>query len=134
MIMFALDTNIISYLLRHDPAVSARLQEENKKGNMIAIPPLVYYEVKRGLLAGNSIQRLRSFEYFCEDISIGEMTLEMYDEAARQYARLRRIGQSTGDTDILIAAFCIVNSCILVTNNTRHFERIEGLKIINWVE
>jgi len=134
MTVFALDTNIISYLLRYDPVVSARLQRENERENMITIPPLVYYEVKRGLLAGNSIKRLRSFEYFCEGISIGEMTLKIYDEAARQYARLRRIGQPTGDADILIAAYCIVNGCIFVTNNTKHFERIEGLDIVNWVE
>ena len=44
---FALDSNVVSYLLRHDPVVSKRLQQENDKGNMITIPLLVYYKIKR---------------------------------------------------------------------------------------
>ena len=134
MSTFALDTNIISYLLRNDPVISARLQQENDNGNRATVPPLVYYEVKRGLIVDDAKKRLRSFEYFCEDTSIGEMTIEVYDEAAQQYARLRSIGRPIGDADILIAAFCIVNNCILVTNNTKHFENIDGLQIVNWVE
>jgi predicted nucleic acid-binding protein len=131
---FALDTNIISYLLRHNPVVSARLRRENDSGNMIAIPPLVYYEIKRGLLADKSKKRLRSFENFYEDIGIGEMTLEAYDEASRQYASLRQIGRPTGDADILIAAFCLVNGYTLVTNNTKHFEHIKGLQLVDWTQ
>ena len=134
MSIFALDTNIISYLLRYDPNVSARLQYENDRDNMIIIPPLVYYEIKRGLLIDNSTKRLRSFEHFCEDLNIGEMTLEAYDEAARLYAKQRRIGRPIGDADILIAAFCIVNGYTLVTHNSKHFEGLEGLEIEDWVE
>jgi predicted nucleic acid-binding protein len=37
-----------------------------------------------------------------------------------------------GDGDYLIAAFCIVKDYTLVTGNTRHFERIDGLKYVNW--
>ena len=133
---FALDTNIISYLLRSDPAVSvsARLTQENDRGNMFIIPPLVYYEIKRGLLADNAKKWLRMFEDFCEDISIGEMTLEMYDAAAQQYDNQRRIGRPVGDADLLIAAFCMVSGYTLVTNNTKHFEQIDGLQITNWTE
>ena len=134
MSTFALDTNIISFLLRHNSAVATRLQQENDRGNMITVPPLVYYEVRRGLISDNSTKRLRSFEYFCEDTSIGEMNLEAYDEAARQYAKLRSIGRPIGDADILIAAFCIVNNCTLVTNNTKHFGLVDGLQIVDWTE
>jgi len=131
---FALDSNIISYLLRNDSVLSARLKQENDKGNMITVPPLVYYEIKRGLISDNSTKRLQSFNHFCEDAGIGEMTIEAYDEAARQYARLRSIGRPAGDADILIAAFCIVNGLTLVTNNIKHFENIDGLQFENWTE
>ena len=33
----------------------------------------------------------------------------------------------------MIAAFCIVNNCTLVTDNLRHFEGIDGLTFENWV-
>jgi predicted nucleic acid-binding protein len=121
-------------LLRHNPVVSSRLAQENSQGNMIVIPPLVYYEIKRGLLADQAVKRLRSFETFYEDLGIGEMSLEIYDEASRQYASLRQRGRPTGDADILIAAFCVVNGYTLVTNNTKHFVVMEGLQMVNWVE
>jgi predicted nucleic acid-binding protein len=129
---FALDTNIISYLLRNDPVVIGQLRKENDQGSMIVIPPLVYYEVKRGLVYEESPKRLRSFEYFCEDVSIGEMSIEAYDEAARLYANLRRAGRPVGDADLLIAAFCIASNYTLVTNNTKHFLTIDGLRIVDW--
>jgi tRNA(fMet)-specific endonuclease VapC len=37
-----------------------------------------------------------------------------------------------GDADILIAAYCLVNDYTLVTNNTNDFNRIDGLKLVNW--
>ena len=55
-----------------------------------------------------------------------------WDEAARLYAVYRQKGESIEDADLFIAAFCIVNDYILVTNNIRHFEQIEGLKVDNW--
>jgi predicted nucleic acid-binding protein len=38
-----------------------------------------------------------------------------------------------GDADILIAATAIVADCALVTNNERHFNRIQDLRVENWL-
>ena len=38
------------------------------------------------------------------------------------------------DLDILIASIAIADNCILVTNNTDHFERVGELQIENWLE
>jgi predicted nucleic acid-binding protein len=40
---FALDTNIISYLLRGNPAISTQLARENDAGAVFTIPLFVYY-------------------------------------------------------------------------------------------
>lgn len=48
-------------------------------------------------------------------------------------AKLRTEGKMLDDFDILIAATAIVNDCVLVTNNIKHFERIDGLTIENWI-
>ena len=61
------------------------------------------------------------------------MTIETYDEAARQYVKLRNIGKPVSDADILIAAFCIVNDLIFVTHNTKHFVNIDELRIEDWM-
>jgi len=131
---YALDTNTLSYLLKKDPTVSARLKAESDIGNRLTIPLMAFYEVKRGLLAVNSSQRMRYFEQFCGILGIGDMSFEIADKAAHIYADLRRIGRLVEDADIMIAAFCIVNGCILVTGNTKHFEHIDGLQLANWTE
>lgn len=61
-----------------------------------------------------------------------------YDEQAIwHYAQLRQQLQSTGKTigslDILIAAHALALDVALMTNNMKEFERIEGLKLENWV-
>jgi predicted nucleic acid-binding protein len=132
MTTFALDTNIISFILRGDIVASDRLKRENDCGNAFIIPPLVYYEIRRGLLADNAKKLIQPFVDFCEEISIGEMTLEVYDEAARHYDSRRRIGRPVGDMDVLIAAFCIVNGYTLVTHNTKHFDDIAELDCVDW--
>jgi predicted nucleic acid-binding protein len=47
----------------------------------------------------------------------------------RERGRLRRQGQLIGDLDLLIAATCVHYELTLLTNNRRHFDRIEGLPI-----
>ncbi len=48
-------------------------------------------------------------------------------------AALEKAGQRLDDADLLIAAITMVHEGVLVTNNTRHFERISGLRLENWV-
>jgi tRNA(fMet)-specific endonuclease VapC len=49
------------------------------------------------------------------------------------YSSLRKSGKTIGDADILIAAIVIKNNGTLVSNNTKHYEAIEELKLINWI-
>jgi tRNA(fMet)-specific endonuclease VapC len=48
------------------------------------------------------------------------------------YAALRQSGNSVDDIDLLIAGIAIENEREFITNNTRHFGKIPGLKIGNW--
>ena len=53
--------------------------------------------------------------------------------AADIYADLRKAGQLIDDIDIIIAGIAISNNLVLVTHNRSHFERIDGLKIEDWL-
>ncbi len=48
-------------------------------------------------------------------------------------ADLAKSGQIIGDFDILIAATALGHGCKLVTNNQKHYERVEGLQMENWL-
>jgi len=131
---YALDSNTISYILREDPAVSTHMKEESDAGNRLVIPLMVYYEVKRGLLALKASRKTQHFIRFCALLGIEDMSFDVIDKAAYIYDDLRGIGRLVDDADIIIAAFCIVNDCILVTNNTKHFEHIDSLQLVNWAD
>jgi tRNA(fMet)-specific endonuclease VapC len=49
-------------------------------------------------------------------------------------AELRKKGESIGLEDVLIAASAMTSSYIVVTANVRHFSRIKGRKVENWLE
>ncbi len=58
-------------------------------------------------------------------------TLDFYTE---EKARLKRLGTPIDEFDLLIGCAALANGYTLVTNNERHFERIEGIKIENWTK
>jgi tRNA(fMet)-specific endonuclease VapC len=62
-----------------------------------------------------------------------------FDEAAAwAYGQLRadleRLGTPIGSMDTLIAAHAISQQALLVTNNTREFARVPGLRLDNWAQ
>jgi len=58
-------------------------------------------------------------------------------KAAEVYGRLRaeleREGQSLPDPDLMIAAIVLVRNLVLVTGNVKHFARVKGLRVENWL-
>ena len=132
MITYALDTNIISYLLKGDKAIINQYRQAGINGSDFILPPIVYYEAKRWFLETGAIDKKIAFDKLCEVIPLGVLTQEIFDTAAIIYVEMRRAGKPMGDADIIIAAFCLVNNYTLVTNNTRHFEGVNELKLVNW--
>ena len=64
--------------------------------------------------------------------------VEDWDESAAwvyatHYHRLRAAGTPIGIHDLQIGCHALALNAVCVTNNTREFERIEGLKLENWV-
>jgi predicted nucleic acid-binding protein len=129
--IYSPDTNIISFLLQERSLVIQKFNQA-AANNDIVISPIVYYEVHRGLLAVNAPKKLASFEIIKKTFPIKNMTFRMWKLAAEIHNTLRKSGLIIEDTDILIAAFCLSSGYTLVTNNVKHFARIDGLSIADW--
>jgi len=121
-----------TYLLKNDEHLFHLLNEETSKGNMFVIPPVAYYEIKRGLLAVKAFNQLKNFDALCSRLYVGSMSIAEWDAAAKIYADLRQHGTPVEDADIFIAAFCLISGYVLITRNTKHFTRINGLRITSW--
>jgi tRNA(fMet)-specific endonuclease VapC len=49
-------------------------------------------------------------------------------------AQLEQSGNPLADADLLVAATALETCAHLVTGNTKHFSRIDGLNLVNWLE
>ena len=133
--IYAIDTNIISYLLKRDEQVKTQMSSAIDNKYEFVMLPFVYYEVTRWLLERKATKLQAEFKQMCTEMPFVEINKTVWDKAAELYVYSRQIGKPVGgDTDLIIAALCLVNGYTLVTNNTRHFEHIDGLKLVNWKE
>jgi tRNA(fMet)-specific endonuclease VapC len=91
------------------------------------------------LLYGALRVQSQRLEREIEELLGSGIRLVGFDEhAARVYAQLRvdleAEGQRLGDADLRIAAICVAHDLTLVSGNVRHFERVPGLRVENWLE
>lgn len=132
--MVLLDTDTVSFIGRNHPVVSARATDHRRSGGGFAVSVITRYEALKGLLAKRAKRQIIVFETFCADNELLPLSDEAAVRAANIHAELRARGEPIGDPDVLIAATALTHGLVLVTNNTRHFGRIEGLELQNWME
>jgi len=132
--IYALDTNIVSYCLKGFYQLEQKIDGVLAGGGYIVIPPITFYESLRGLLAAKATKKLDAFLLLCRRLGQSEMERPDWELAALLYAVLKRKGQPMHDSDLLQAAFCLRNKYTLVTHNMKHFDHIEELSVVDWVE
>lgn len=128
-----LDTDVVSTLMRRDPVAVVNASLYVAEHALLTISCITRFEVLRGLHAQRSASKIAAFETSCHSLTILPLTDAIIMRAAEIYGGLHRRGRLIGDADILIAATAMVNGREVVTNNTSHFERIEGLTVGNWL-
>lgn len=131
---YAFDTNTIIHLMRGTPSVRDSRETARKSGAQFIVPPFVNYEVMRGLIIKPIPKYEKAYRIICDNCVLGEMTVEVWQRSAQIYAELYAKHFTVKDADIIIAAFCMANGYTLITNNTKDFEHIEGLQLVDWVE
>jgi tRNA(fMet)-specific endonuclease VapC len=132
-----LDTNICSFIMLERPAsVLERLQEVAANQHQIVVSVITYYEMLLGTVGRNASPRhARLVDAFVTRLS----AILPWDAAAAEHATrikqdLAARGTPIGGNDIMIAGHALAVECVLVTNNTREFARIEGLRFEDWAE
>ena len=129
---FMLDTNIIAYAINRRPEiVLARLTAHDPED--ICISAITLAELEYGVSKSSKPDRNRlALLTFLASIRI----LPFDADAAREYGGIRdaltKKGTPIGANDLLIAAHARALGLTLVTNNTREFQRVEGLSLENW--
>jgi len=128
-----LDTDICIYWLKGVDEIKKgvkRTGEDNLAISIITLGELKYgaYYSKH---VKQNLQKLADFLRKVELVYLDEKSIDQYGNIK---ADLRRKGRLIEDFDLLNASIALSKDWTFVTNNLRHYERIEGLKIENWME
>lgn len=133
-VRYLLDTNICIYIAKHSPECVRARFEQHKAGE-IAMSAITLGELRFGAeqsqVRERSLIALHHLESLIQALPLDHHAGAHYGQIR---AELKRRGQIIGGNDLWIAAHARSLDLILVTNNVREFERVEGLKIENWVE
>ena len=129
---YMLDTNICIYAIKNKPIrVIDKIKLHYNEG--LCISSITLAELRLGV--EKSVNKARNEEALLKFLSIF-MIVHFDDFAALEYgkicAKLHKNRTPIGPFDTLIAAHAKALSLTLVTNNTKEFERVEGLKLENW--
>jgi tRNA(fMet)-specific endonuclease VapC len=132
MPVYMLDTDIASYIMNgSNEAVTRHLLRTSPADVCISAI------TKSELLYGIEISpRRKQNEQALDDLLRFIKVLDFSEEAAAHYANIRadlkRRGSMIGSNDLFIAAHARALGLTLVTNNSREFRRVRGLKLENW--
>jgi tRNA(fMet)-specific endonuclease VapC len=126
------DTDILSFYFKGDSKVVDKFNDYLKEFDVINVSIITYYEILGGLKFKKAERQIKEFEEFVSNNTIIHISEQSAKLSGDIYADLRQKGITIGTSDILIAGIAIENELTLVTNNERHYESIEGLKIENW--
>ncbi|WP_386692620.1 MULTISPECIES: type II toxin-antitoxin system tRNA(fMet)-specific endonuclease VapC [unclassified Lonepinella] len=131
MLKYMLDTNICIYAIKQNPihVVQKLAQYEDQ----VCISSVTLMELYYGAdKSSNPVKNRFEIDYF-----VGNLVVLDYDAKASSHtgnirADLARKGMPIGAYDSMIAGHARSQGLVCVTNNTKEFERVDGLMLENW--
>jgi len=128
---YLLDTNICIYLLNGDETLKEKVKEVGLFS--LAISNATLAEIYFGAYCSKKVEEnLKRIAVFKKHLTVYSDSEESAKIFGKFKSRLKSQGKIIEDFDILIASIAFTNNCILVTNNPKHFQRIQELQIENW--
>ncbi len=128
---YILDTDILIYFLKGVPNVVKKIQQAENKAIHTTI--VTHSELLFGAYNSAHVDfNLKKISMFLNAISI----LPYDENASKKFgqlkANLKIKGKLIADMDLMIASICLAQKATLVTNNSRHFDRVPNLKFTSW--
>jgi tRNA(fMet)-specific endonuclease VapC len=127
-----LDTNTCVFAMKNNAAVRARFVAEYPFGMAISAitEAELWFGVENSAAREKNAETLRAFLAAVEVIPFDTIAAAEY---GRVRTKLKRAGTPIGDRDTFIAAHAKAYGLTLVTNNTKEFQRVEGLPFEDWL-
>jgi tRNA(fMet)-specific endonuclease VapC len=132
---YFLDTNICVAAINGRPAVIAeRIADKVARGDVVAISTIVLFELQYGVAKSKQVEKnARTLSTFLRPLLIVPFDVQDAHVAGELRSALGRRGEPIGPYDCLIAAQALRAEFVLVTANTKEFERVPSLRRENWI-
>ncbi|RPJ82129.1 MAG: tRNA(fMet)-specific endonuclease VapC [Deltaproteobacteria bacterium] len=132
MLKYMLDTNIVIYVIKRKPL--ELLKTFNRHAGRMSISSITLAELFHGVEKSTRPEHnLRQVEDFITRLEILEYGVKAASHYGGIWATLEKSGNPIGVNDLHIAGHARSEGLILVTNNVREFERVEALRVENWI-
>ena len=127
--MVCLDTDFLVAYLRGNPAAKDKLEELDRRQELLHTTIINAFEVYKGAYKSNRVSNeLAKVEKLLDAFII--LTLDR--DSAKTAGVLNSRSNPIGESDLLIASIAVSSRQTLITRNKKHFEKITGLKIESW--
>jgi tRNA(fMet)-specific endonuclease VapC len=131
---YMLDTNTCIHIIKYRPdTLCSRLSSLSidDAGVSSVVAAELWYGVALSQKKKQNEAALRDFFDYVEVLDWPSAAGPIYGQIR---AHLKKTGMPIGAMDLLIATHALYLGSVLVTDNTREFGRVEGLRIENWLE
>ncbi len=134
--LYMLDTDTCIFLMRGEsPTLVAKVQSVPLQQQVMSA--VTFAELSFGVQASAAAKRKQN-QAVLDSLALHLAVLDWPQEAAPQYAEIRadlkKRGAQLGAADLMIAAHARSIGAIVVTNNTKDFGRVKGLRVENWTK
>ena len=125
---YLIDSDILIYFLKGKQEVVQRLSQIPIDD--LYISRINYTELIYGAYNSSKVdQNLKVIEPFLDNFKVLEFTKASSLIFAKEKARLKKNGNIIADMDLMIASIAIENNCTLMSNNMKHFDRVQNLEL-----
>ena len=131
MLEYMLDTNICIYVIKNRPA--ALRERFDQLAEALCISTITLAELLYGVeKSARRSQNLEAVKQFTTRLEVLPFSAKAAAHFGQMRTELQRMGLPCGSYDMLIAAHARSEGLVLITNNSREFERVPGLRLDNW--
>lgn len=133
--MYLFDTDVLSQILRRSPSAEllarfASVQPDHQFTSAVTVGEMVYgaYRSDRPDYFLNLLR-----DRVWPNVSVLPFDTPAAETYGRMRAELEEAGTPLAEPDLRIAAIALTHDLIMVTGNVRHFARVPGLAVENWL-
>ncbi len=125
--MIFIDSSAAIHLMRGE------LPDASLYGETLGVSVLVEMELLLGVLHGGKVKESKRVDAFIQQVQVFDFDRSAARKSAEVLAQLWREGKPIGDIDTQIAGHALSLGLPLLTDNVKHFRRVEGLEVIAWL-